>query len=228
MAPPRPAFLPPLAPHSTALAPPLRRPRPNVACSLSTSSGPPSRRSLLHGLVAAISAAALSPLPALAGRPEGVNRPDLLPATQTPVIDLERFFARGDAARMAQQLDRLEARTGFKVRVLTQRYPVTPGLAVREYWGVDERTVVVVADFFSGGGSLLHFTVGEEVYAKLPPRFWSLLTSEYGNKFFVDKNGPDVAVITAVEAIRSCLASGGVCKVPPSADAAVLKPPSMD
>lgn len=127
---------------------------------------------------------------------------------------------------MAKQLVGLEAKTGFKVRVLTQRYPVTPGMAIKDYWGVDDKTVVVVADFFTGGGSLLHFTVGEEVYAKLPPRFWSLLTSNYGNKFFVEKNGPDVAIITAVEAIRSCLASGGGCKVPPPADAAVLKRPS--
>lgn len=147
-------------------------------------------------------------------RPEGVNRPDLLPVEYTTVIDLENFLASGDERRLREKLKDLETRTGFKVRILTQRYPVTPGLAVRDYWGVDDKTVVLVADYFAGGGSLLHYTVGLDVDALLPPRFWSVLTSKYGNRFYVAKNGEDGAILASVESIRTCLLSGG-CQVPP-------------
>lgn len=161
----------------------------------------------------ALSLPLLLPLPSLA-RPEGVNRPDLLPATPTPVLDLERFLSRGQEAALVRSLDSLEARTGFKIRVLTQRYPVTPGLAIRDFWGVDGRTVVLVADFFTGGGSFLHFSVGEEVDRLLAPRFWSLLSERYGNKFFVERNGEDSAILEAVDSVRECLLSGG-CRAPP-------------
>jgi hypothetical protein len=179
-----------------------------------------------RGLLAASSLAALGAVvpagAARAGRPEGVRRPDLLPAQWTPVIDLERWLAPGEERRLAERLVALEQKRGWKVRVLTQRYPVTPGLAVQEFWGVDDRTVVLVADYFSGGGSLLHFSVGDAVYQPLPPRFWSLLTSEVGNRFYVQKHGEDGAILAAVDAIRTCLLSNG-CKVPPSDAGTVLR-----
>lgn len=159
---------------------------------------------------------------AAVARPEGVNRPDLLPPEFTSVIDLENFLARGDERRMREQLTDLEARTGFKVRVLTQRFPVTPGLAIRDYWRVDDKTVVLVADYFSGGGSFLHFTVGPDVDALLPPRFWSLLSSSLGNRFYVSKHGEDAAILGAVDAIRMCLLQDG-CKVPPQDDSYFLR-----
>lgn len=147
-------------------------------------------------------------------RQEGVNRPELLPPEQTPVIDLERFLASGEARRLRERVEELEGRTGYKVRVLTQRFPQTPGLAVRDYWGVDDNTVVMVADYF-GGAQLLKFNVGKNVDRLLPPRFWSVLASEYGNKFYVQKNGEAAAVLNAVEAIRVCLLRNG-CATPPN------------
>ncbi|KAJ8905482.1 hypothetical protein NDN08_001989 [Rhodosorus marinus] len=151
---------------------------------------------------------------ALAARPEGVNRPDLLPPTFTTVIDLERFLTSGQRSRLEEQIKRVEDKTGFKVRVLTQRYPQTPGLAIKDYWSVDDKSVVLVADFFGGTGSLLKFNVGEDVYAKLPPRFWSVLASKYGNQFYVRKNGEDRSILDSLDAINSCLLQGG-CQAPP-------------
>lgn len=156
-------------------------------------------------------------IPAAAkARQEGVNRPDLLPKEQTPVIDLERFLASGEARRLRDRVTDLEKRTGFKVRVLTQRFPQTPGLAVRDYWGVNDDTVVMVADYF-GGAQLLKFNVGRNVDVVLPPRFWSVLASQYGNKFYVEKNGEAAAILNSVEAIRVCLLRNG-CATPPNLD----------
>jgi hypothetical protein len=163
-----------------------------------------------------------APPAAAAARPEPVDRPDLLPQTYSTVIDLENFLASGEERRLRERLADLETRTAFKLRVLTQRYPETPGRAIKAYWDVDERTVVLVADYFAGGGSLLHFTVGEEVAAILPPRFWSVLTSSLGNRFYVSKNGEGSAILGAVDAIRTCLLAKG-CAVPPQDAAFVLQ-----
>lgn len=144
---------------------------------------------------------------------EGVNRPELLPSQFTTVIDLEKFLATGEVRRLRQQINDLETRTGWKLRILTQRFPQTPGLAIRDYWGVDESTIVMVADYF-GGNQLLKFNVGSKVDALLPTRFWSQLSANLGNKFYVNKHGESGAIITAVDNIRVCLLQNG-CKAPP-------------
>jgi hypothetical protein len=41
-----------------------------------------------------------------------------------------------------------------------------PGLAVREFWGVDEKTIVFVAD--PTFGDILNFNVGQEVDLEVP------------------------------------------------------------
>jgi hypothetical protein len=63
--------------------------------------------------------------------------------------------------RLKRQIADLEADTGFRLRVLAQNYPNTPGLAVRDYWKVDDNTIVFVAD--PGFGDILNFNVGAGV-----------------------------------------------------------------
>ena len=62
-------------------------------------------------------------LPAMA-----YDNPELLPDHPTPVIDLARAFSDTQRANVEEGLNRFEADTGWKLRVLTQ-YERTPGLS---------------------------------------------------------------------------------------------------
>ena len=84
--------------------------------------------------------------------------------------------------RLTSVVKSLEADTGIKLRVLSQAYPNTPGLAVRDYWGVDADTAVFVAD--PGTGNILNFNVGANVDFKVPRTFWTRLAGKYGTKFY--------------------------------------------
>lgn len=55
-------------------------------------------------------------------RPEGVNKPQLLPAYQTNVIDLQRFLTSGQVKAMDKQLAELEKATGFKCARTTMSF----------------------------------------------------------------------------------------------------------
>ena len=91
-----------------------------------------SRRSLLWGTSAAI---LLTSSGNAYGRPEPVNRPDLLPKEPgLNVIQIEKFLTSGQVKRLNEMLSKLEKDTSFRVRVLCQAYPQTPGLAIRDYW----------------------------------------------------------------------------------------------
>jgi hypothetical protein len=93
-----------------------------------------SRRKALASILVTSAVAALSPQAASA-RLESVNRPDLLPSQQgLNVIQTEKFLTGGQARRMDEMLTNLEKATGYRVRVLCQNYPNTPGLAIRDYW----------------------------------------------------------------------------------------------
>merc|ERR1711871_559030 len=77
-------------------------------------------------LASAAAAAAVTQLPISAAfaRPEGVNKPELLPkGDKTNVIDLQRFLAPGQVKALDKQLAALETATGIKLRVLCQQYP---------------------------------------------------------------------------------------------------------
>jgi len=175
-----------------------------------------SRRSILSTAAVALSTAAaltIDPQPSQA-RLEAVNRPDLLPSESgAVVIQTEKFLTSGQAKRMSDLIRALEKDTGFRLRVLCQNYPNTPGLAIRDYWSLgkedqmDDKYIVLVVDQFGGKGNVLNFNVGEGVKFALPNVFWTRLSGKYGSTFFVRENGIDFAITNAIEAITQCLRS---------------------
>jgi len=190
--------------------------------ALSASASASDRRSILTTAASAISTAALlsvaTPQPASA-RLEAVNRPDLLPTESGKnVIQIVKFLTSGQEKRMDTMLANLEKDTGFRVRVLCQAYPNTPGLAVRDYWSVgkedqkDDKYIILVVDEFGGKGNVLNFNVGDGVKFALPNLFWTRLQGKYGSTFFVKENGIDLAIVNAIESIVTCLRSeDGFC-----------------
>ncbi|XP_058771155.1 thylakoid lumenal 15.0 kDa protein 2, chloroplastic [Vicia villosa] len=133
----------------------------------------------------------------------GVNKPELLPKEFTTVIDVAGFLTDGQEKRLAQEISALEKDTGYKLRVLAQNYPVTPGLAVKDFWQVDDSTVVFVAD--PTFGNILNFNVGASVDLDIPRSFWSRLAGKYGNIFYWREKGEDASIESAVMAISNCL-----------------------
>ena len=149
------------------------------------------------------SLAMISPPSAEAARNlASVNRPDLLPEGDTNVIDAAGFLTDGEESRLQKELSSLEKDTGYKVRVLAQIYPATPGLAIKEYWSVDDRTVVFVAD--PSFGNILNFNVGQEIDLDVPRTFWTKLSSRYGTTFYWKDNGEGASILNTVAAIDSC------------------------
>ncbi|HEY9735620.1 MAG TPA: TPM domain-containing protein [Trichocoleus sp.] len=139
------------------------------------------------------------------------NNPDLLPEEQTSIIDLAKSLTNVQEDTLNDRLTQLEQETGWKLRVLTQ-YDRTPGRAVKDFWGLDDHSVMLVAD--PRGGNLLNFSVGDAVYDLLPRTFWIELQTRYGNQFFVRENGEDNSILEALGSIEQCLRQGG-CQVVP-------------
>ncbi|EOY07898.1 Thylakoid lumenal 15.0 kDa protein 2 isoform 2 [Theobroma cacao] len=133
----------------------------------------------------------------------GVNKPELLPKEFTSVIDVAGFLSDGQEKRLAEEIGNIEKDTGFKLRVLAQNYPDTPGLAIKDFWQVDDRTIVFVAD--PTFGNILNFNVGASVDLDIPRSFWSRLAGKYGNMFYWKEKGEDASIEAAVLAISNCL-----------------------
>lgn len=166
-----------------------------------------SLRSWLLGLALAL----LLLLAPLAGPAWAYDNPDLLPDHDTPVIDLAKLLTDGQRQALEDELREFENTSGWKLRVLTQ-YDRTPGLAVREFWGLDDRSLLLVAD--ERGGNLLNFNVGDALFALMPRTFWVELQTRYGNQFYVREHGQDAAVLDSLHAVKGCLNIGG-CQVVP-------------
>ena len=139
------------------------------------------------------------------------DNPELLPDHPTPVIDLAKAFSNAQRASLEQSLNTFEAETGWKLRVLTQ-YERTPGLAVREFWGLDESSLLLVAD--PRGGNLLNFNVGDALFALMPRTYWVELQTRFGNQFYVKDHGEDGAILDSLNAVEICVERGG-CQVVP-------------
>ena len=99
-----------------------------VALNESMQDGEVSRRTIVQSLMlSSLLPVALSPQTASA-RLEAVNRPDLLPSEQgLNVIQTEKFLTAGQAKRLDKMMAALEKDTGYRLRVLCQNYPNTPG-----------------------------------------------------------------------------------------------------
>jgi hypothetical protein len=95
----------------------------------------------------------------------------LPPGPPQEVLDVAGYLTKGEITRLTAEVQNLEKDTGYKLRVLAQAYPKTPGLAVKDYWNVDDDTVVFVAD--PGLGNILNFSVGSNVDLDVPPSFWT-------------------------------------------------------
>jgi energy-converting hydrogenase Eha subunit A len=148
---------------------------------------------------------------AIAPAAQAFDNPDLLPNTQTPIIDLANFLPTLQEEALIKDLETFEAETGWKLRVLTQ-YDRTPGRAVKDYWGLNDKSVLLIAD--SRGGNLLGFNVGDALYPFLPRTFWVELQTRFGNLYFVREHGENQSIVESLDTIKTCLRQGG-CQVVP-------------
>ncbi|MEB3218237.1 MAG: TPM domain-containing protein [Nostocales cyanobacterium 94392] len=139
------------------------------------------------------------------------DNPELLPTEVTPVVDLGKSLNVVQEQNLVQELNDFETETGWQLRVLTQ-YDRTPGRAVIKFWGLNDRSILLVAD--SRGGNILSFAVGDDVYELLPRTFWIELQTRFGNLYFVREKGEDQAIIQALQTVENCLRKGG-CNVVP-------------
>lgn len=148
---------------------------------------------------------------AIAPAAHAFDNPDLLPDTQTPIIDLANFIPALQEDTLIKDIENFEAETGWKLRVLTQ-YDRTPGRAVKDFWGLNEKSVLLIAD--SRGGNLLGFNVGDDLYQFLPRTFWVELQTRFGNLYYIREHGENRAIVDSLETIKTCLIQGG-CQVVP-------------
>ena len=148
---------------------------------------------------------------AIAPAAQAFDNPDLLPETQTPVIDLANFLPSLQEEALIKDLESFETETGWKLRVLTQ-YDRTPGRAVKDFWGLNDKSVLLIAD--SRGGNLLGFNVGDDLYQFLPRTFWVELQTRFGNLYYVREHGENQSIVDAIDTIKTCLVQGG-CQVVP-------------
>lgn len=167
------------------------------------------RRLLLNwglGLLFCCLMVLMQALPAMA-----YNNADLLPDHPTPIIDLAKALTDQQREHLENELNQFEKQSGWKLRVLTQ-YDRTPGLAVKQYWDLDERSLLLVAD--PRGGNLLNFNVGEALFALMPRTYWVELQTRFGNQYYVKDHGEDGAIVDSLAAVEFCLDRGG-CRVVP-------------
>jgi TPM domain len=148
---------------------------------------------------------------AIAPSAQAFNNPDLLPDQPTNVIDLAKLLTEAQEQTLSQDLADFEAETGWKLRVLTQ-FDRTPGTAVKQFWGLNEKSVMLVAD--QRGGNILNFSVGDALYPLLSRTFWIELQTRFGNQFFVRDNGEDESILQTISTLKYCLRQNGCSVVP--------------
>ncbi|MFN9732653.1 MAG: TPM domain-containing protein [Microcystis sp.] len=140
-----------------------------------------------------------------------VNNPELLPNQATPIVDLANYLPAKQEEALIRDIETFQGETGWKMRVFTQ-YDRSPGRAVINFWGLDDKSILLVAD--GRGGNLLSFSIGDAVYEFLPRTFWIELQARFGNMYFVRENGENNAIVQSLDAVKGCLVKGGCAVVP--------------
>ncbi|MGD1850507.1 MAG: TPM domain-containing protein [Cyanophyceae cyanobacterium] len=148
---------------------------------------------------------------AIAPAAQAYDNPELLPDEPIAVVDLANSIPDGQEQSLVERLESFEAETGWKLRVLTQ-FDRTPGRAVKDFWGLDNKRLLLIAD--ARGGNLLSFNVGDAFYELMPRTFWIELQTRYGNQFFVRDNGENQAIVESLYSVMGCLEKGGCQFVP--------------
>nr|CAB3486513.1 unnamed protein product [Digitaria exilis] len=151
----------PTSPLSIRRPRPRALPSPHVRCCASRTSHPAAAAREAAGKIAGAVPwkAAVSGALALAvcfnffvdsaNARTGVNKPELLPKEFTTVIDVAGFLSSGQENRLRQEIEDLEKDTGYKLRVLAQNYPDTPGeffyplygLAIKDFWQGEDASI---------------------------------------------------------------------------------------
>ncbi len=129
-----------------------------------------------------------------------INNPNLLPEEKTPVIDLAKTLSPNQKKSLEEKLNNLEIESGWKIKYLSQ-FESSPGSAIKDYWDLDETSLLIVAD--PRGGNLLNFNVGEAYFNFMPRLFWVELQTRFGNQYYVKDHGEDGAVLDAIDSVKA-------------------------
>ena len=131
------------------------------------------------------------------------------------VIDRARLVPEGSEARLTSRIADLQARTGWRVRLLTS-FPDDAGAPspeqLRAGWELsDGRAVAILAD--PSAPNMLRFFPGDAVLSStLPRRFFIELQARFGNQFERRKGGGDPEALKgALDALLSCLEPEAAC-----------------
>ena len=170
-------------------------------------------------------------LPALALEPP----PAAVEPPLSAVQDRQGYLEPAAEQRLERILAKLEADTGYKLRVLTQSKSTAPELGpLLQEWNIgqggklrDPNAVLMVADRglkgkLEAGGSFLRYEVGDNVRMQMPDAFWGRLQREYGRIRYVESRGEAAAVVTSCELIITCLRDEEGCTDVPDASSSVF------
>ena len=165
-------------------------------------------------------------LPAVALEPP----PAAVEPPLSAVQDRQGYLEPAAEQRLERILAKLEADTGYKLRVLTQSKSTAPELGpLLQEWRIgqggklrDPNAVLMVADRglkgkLEAGGSFLRYEVGDNVRMQMPDAFWGRLQREYGRIRYVESRGEAAAVVTSCELIITCLRDEEGCTDVPDA-----------
>jgi hypothetical protein len=141
--------------------------------------------------------------------------PDVVDTDGQPrvILDLARALSSFEYEQLRTRIHHIEATTGYRVRILTQRFE-TVGRAISSYFGLqDQRSILIVLDERSG--NVLNFRVGDQVTARFPSSFWLELQGRYGNQFYVREHGEYGVLDACIRAMETCLQDGRICRFVP-------------